>query len=397
MTTEDIVDEVRQIEVGELKERYARGWHCLGLAEDFRDGKPHSLNAFGGKLVVWAGEDGQLNVLDAYCRHMGGDLSKGQIKDGKIACPFHDWRWGGDGRCKEIPYARRVPLRARTQAWQTMERNGQLFVWNDPEGGDPLEEEMIPEIEGYGTDKWTDLNWASTLIEGSPAREVVDNVVDMAHFYYVHLNQPMHFRNVFENHIATQEMSFKPRADTAGYVNFGEDSVTQSTASYFGPSYMINQLTAQDGLEVVLINCHYPVTPNSFLLQYGVMVSKTPGMTDEEANALAAQFGNGTMETFEQDVIIWKDKTRIENPLLSEDDGPVYQLRRWYEQFYVDRADITEDMVRRFEFDVDVTKANEHWDREVAENIARQRAQNEADAAAVTDAARAGAAQPTGV
>ena len=133
------------------------------------------------------------------------------------------------------------------------------------------------------------------------------------------------------------------------------------------------------------------------MLQYGVMVSKTPGMTDEEAEALAAQFGNGTMETFEQDVKIWKDKTRIANPLLSEDDGPVYQLRRWYDQFYVDRADITEDMVRRFEFDVDVTKANEHWDREVAENIARQRAQNEADAAAVTDAARAGAAQPSGV
>jgi len=66
MTTDEIVDEVRQIETGELKQRFARGWHCLGLAEDFRDGKPHSLNAFGGKLVVWAGEDGKLNVLDAY-------------------------------------------------------------------------------------------------------------------------------------------------------------------------------------------------------------------------------------------------------------------------------------------------------------------------------------------
>lgn len=204
----------------------------------------------------------------------------------------------------------------------------------------------------------------------------------------------MHFRNVFENHIATQEMSFKPRADTAGYVNFGEESVTQSTASYFGPSYMINQLTAQDGLEVVLINCHYPVTPESFMLQYGVMVSKTPGMTDEEAQALATQFGNGTMETFEQDVRIWKDKTRIANPLLSEDDGPVYQLRRWYDQFYVDRADVTEDMVRRFEFDVDVTKANEYWDSEVAANVERQRAEAEAARAGIRSGT---AAQPTGV
>lgn len=374
MTETDTVDGVRQIDVGSNPDRFARGWHCVGLAESFRDGNPHEIPAFGGKLVVWQGSDGELNALDAYCRHMGGDLSRGTVKDGRIACPFHDWRWGGDGKCKEIPYARRVPLLARTQAWPTMERNGQLFVWNDPEGGVPTEEEQIPEIAGYGTDKWTGWNWSSVLIEGTPAREVVDNVVDMAHFFYVHLNQPLHFRNVFEGHIATQEMSFKPRADTDGYVNFGEESVTQSTASYFGPSYMINRLTAQGGLEVVLINCHYPVAPDSFMLQYGVMVSKTPEMTDEEAESLAEQFGNGTMETFEQDVKIWRTKSRIDNPLLCEDDGPVYQLRRWYEQFYVDRAEITEDMVRRFEFDVDVSRANEFWDAEVARNLENLRA-----------------------
>ncbi|WP_182346345.1 Rieske 2Fe-2S domain-containing protein [Tomitella gaofuii] len=377
-------DEVRVIESGGNPERFARGWHCLGLAKDYRDGAPHSVEAFGGKLVVWQDTRGELNVLDSYCRHMGGDLSQGTVKGDEIACPFHDWRWGGDGKCKDIPYAKRVPMRARTQAWPTLERNGQLYVWNDPEGGKPTEEETIPEIEGYGSDKWTEWSWNSVLIEGTNCRELVDNVVDMAHFFYVHLNQPLHFRNIFEGHIATQEMSFKPRADMAGedYVNFGEESVTQSTASYFGPSYMINRLTSQDGLEVILINCHVPVRPDAFRLQYGVMVSKLPGMTDEEAQALAEQFGNGTMETFEQDVQIWDTKARIDNPLLCEDDGPVYQLRRWYEQFYVDRDDITEDMVRRFEFDVDVTKANEYWDREVAENVERKRAEKQRLAAA---------------
>ena len=44
---------------------------------------------------------------------------------------------------------------------------------------------------------------------------------------------------------------------------------------------------------------------------------------------------------FEQDVEIWKNKARIDNPLLCEEDGPVYQLRRWYEQFYVDVADVS--------------------------------------------------------
>ena len=68
---------------------------------------------------------------------MGGDLTMGTIKGDQVACPFHDWRWGGDGRCAQIPYARRVPPAARTRSWLTLERNGQLFVWHDPEGNPP--------------------------------------------------------------------------------------------------------------------------------------------------------------------------------------------------------------------------------------------------------------------
>lgn len=123
---------VRSIDAGQPPTRFARGWHCLGLADSFRDGKPHAVNAFGTKLVVFAGEDGKLNVLDGYCRHMGGDLTQGTVKGNEVACPFHDWRWAGNGKCVSIPYAKRVPLRARTRSWLTLEQNKQLFVWNDP-------------------------------------------------------------------------------------------------------------------------------------------------------------------------------------------------------------------------------------------------------------------------
>src|SRR5690606_10566947 len=90
-------DAVRTIEAEAISNRFARGWHCLGLAEKLKDGKPTTVNAFGQKLVVFTGADGKTNDLDAYCRHMGGDLSQGTVKGNEIACPFHDWRWGGDG------------------------------------------------------------------------------------------------------------------------------------------------------------------------------------------------------------------------------------------------------------------------------------------------------------
>src|SRR5262245_47227562 len=171
--------DVRVIDAGKERSRYARGWHCLGLSRSFRDGDPHQVDVFGTSLVVFESSDGRLNVLDGFCRHMGGNLAQGTIKGDSIACPFHDWRWGASGKCTNIPYSRRVPRLARTGSWTTLERNGLLFVWNDPQRRPPPDDVTIPVLEGYGTTEWTDWSWNSLLVEGSNCREVIDNVVDM--------------------------------------------------------------------------------------------------------------------------------------------------------------------------------------------------------------------------
>ncbi|MFC9339329.1 Rieske 2Fe-2S domain-containing protein [Streptomyces sp. NPDC057020] len=373
-------DEVRVIEAGSVPARFARGWHCLGLADSFKDGNPHEIEAFGTKLVVFQGEDdGRLHVLNAYCPHMGGNLAHGTVKGDAVACPFHDWRWSGDGRCAGIPYARRVPPRARTRAWTTLERNEQLFVWNDPEGNPPPAGVIIPEIEGiHGPDagEWSDWTWKTARVEGSNCREIVDNVVDMAHFFYVHYAFPTYFKNVFDGHVATQYMESAPRGD----MDLGNlSSPLRSDASYYGPSYMVDYVWTEVApgveMEMVLINSHFPISADSFMLQYGAIVKKLPGMTDEEAAEAARSLIGGLETGFEQDIEIWRNKTRIDNPLLTEEDGPVYQLRRWYEQFYADAADVKDEMTRRFEFEIDTERANKAWRSEVEGNLARRAAQ----------------------
>jgi 3-ketosteroid 9alpha-monooxygenase subunit A len=375
MTSQSEVDEVRLIEAQAPPARFARGWHCLGLIRDFGDGKPHAINAFGQKLVVFRGADGAISVLDAYCRHMGGDLSQGEVKGNEIACPFHDWRWGGDGRCKQVPYSRRTPKLARTAAWTTLQQDGMLFVWNDPERKPPPPEVTIPLIEGATSDEWSDWHWYTTVVH-SNCREIIDNVVDMAHFFYIHGSLPTYFKNIFEGHVATQYMNGAGRPDLAspeGTTMLG----TTSVASYYGPSFMIDDLTyhyERGDAQSILINCHYPIDSNSFVLQYGIIVKKSDNLPGDQALQTAISLGDFVKLGFEQDVQIWRHKARIDNPLLVEEDGPVYQLRRWYQQFYVDVADVAQDMVDRFEFELDTTRPCQAWMKEVEANMAAQAA-----------------------
>ena len=146
----------------------------------------------------------------------------------------------------------------------------------------------------------------------------------------------------------------------------------RSEASYFGPSYMIDNLWHDYHgmtIESVLINCHYPVTPTSFLLQWGAIVPWPPGLSDAQAARVAAKFADFVGLGFQQDVEIWMHKSRVDNPLLCAEAIPVYQVRRWYEQFYRDVADIEPDMVARFEFEIDTTRPVAGWEAEVAQNL----------------------------
>ena len=286
--------DIREIDTGTPPTRFARGWHCLGLISDYDDGAPHSVEIFGTKLVVFQSSDGRLNVLDAHCRHMGGDLTQGTVKGNEIACPFHDWRWGGDGKCKGIPYAKRVPLRAKTRAWITNVQSGQVFVWHDHEGKPPQPEDAIPAIPEYETGEWTDWQWNCLVIEGSNCIEIVDNVVDMAHFYYIHYAFPTYFKNVFEGQKATQYLNTKGRPDHDPSGGKYGDTLLESEASYFGPAYMINPLKQMYGgfeTEAILINCHYPVSADKFVLQYGIIVKKSDRFQGEAADAMAAIAG----------------------------------------------------------------------------------------------------------
>ncbi len=114
------------------------------------------------------------------------------------------------------------PTVAKTRAWTTLERNGQLYVWNDPQGNPPPADVTIPEIAGYGTDEWTDWSWKTLRIKGSHCREIVDNVVDMAHFFYIHYSFPRYFKTSSRATPPRSNMHSTGREDIVSGTNYDD-------------------------------------------------------------------------------------------------------------------------------------------------------------------------------
>ncbi len=331
------------IKADDRPERYARGWYVIGNFSSVTS-EPRMLEVFGVKLVVYRGlEDNAVHILDAYCPHMGGDLSGGKVCGNSVVCPFHLWSWGADGVCDDIPYADKIPDKAVIKAWPILEKNGLVFVWQDPEGNAPIAEQEPEQMADWYCGEWTDWEMAAIPIE-TLGRELVDNMADMAHFGPIHYSTVKSFRNTMDGHKFVQYM-------VGGHdiLVEGDAGLITSVATYEGPAYMTTTMTGtMDGhaMTVHLLVSHVPVDMENFVINFGVMMKKDPAASEAENKTMVEAYTEKNIESFQQDVAIWNNKCIIDNPLMCDGDGPVNLVRKWYSQFMTDVADVRDDQVR---------------------------------------------------
>jgi phenylpropionate dioxygenase-like ring-hydroxylating dioxygenase large terminal subunit len=114
--------------------QYPPSWYLLCRSRDLARG-PLSKRILGRDLVAFRTAGGRFAVLDAHCAHLGADLGRGRVVGESIECPFHNWRYGPDGRCVSVPCTERLPGFARQRAYPVQERHGFVFFFN---GREPL-------------------------------------------------------------------------------------------------------------------------------------------------------------------------------------------------------------------------------------------------------------------
>ena len=117
-------------------------WYLFCHTRELRKG-PVAKRMLNRDLVAFQTQSGKIAVLDARCSHLGANLGCGDVVGETIQCPFHNWRFGADGRCTKIPGTPAIPAFARQQSYPVAELHGHLFFFN---GGEPLY--ALPFFEG---------------------------------------------------------------------------------------------------------------------------------------------------------------------------------------------------------------------------------------------------------
>jgi phenylpropionate dioxygenase-like ring-hydroxylating dioxygenase large terminal subunit len=155
-------------------------WHPVAFTSDLVD-RPIPADLLGEPLVLWRSPSGVRAMTDL-CVHRGTALSLGWVSGEELVCPYHGWRYAGDGRCVAIPQLAdpgRVPAKAKVPAFRAAERYGLIWVaLSEPRWGLP----DVPELEGAS---WQTIQAGPYRWQCDAARQV-ENFTDFGHFPWVH-------------------------------------------------------------------------------------------------------------------------------------------------------------------------------------------------------------------
>ena len=136
---------------------FTQSWFPLCLSSAIGCGQIIGVDFLDGRVVVFRGQSGAVQVLSAYCPHLGADLAVGDVQGDTVRCAFHHWQYNRDGICVKTGIGDPPPPTACLFKFPTVEKHGLIWAFN---GEEPLfaipdfpypEDELITKVEAFDT------------------------------------------------------------------------------------------------------------------------------------------------------------------------------------------------------------------------------------------------------
>jgi nitrite reductase/ring-hydroxylating ferredoxin subunit/putative sterol carrier protein len=307
---------------------YPSGWFVVATSAELVAGAITTLHYFGRDLIAFRESSGRARVIDAYCPHLGAHLGHGGTVEGDcVRCPFHGWRFDGEGQCVEVPYADRIPPKASIDAWPTLEQDGLVFVFYAQPGEQPW---PLPALDGAGYTAGKMVHWRKLATH---PQEVFENTVDITHIGPVHDGRRAQLIGKPNRDGPKLDISleFDAPGDIVGMPDTLND--VRLDVTLYGLGAVIVQTHVRNA-DIRARQRLYatPVDETHIDIRGIVHVNETddPEFTEE----LADLFYRAYVEDFAKDFPIWENKRYLVRPTLAKGDGPIGVYRRWCTQFY---------------------------------------------------------------
>jgi cholesterol 7-dehydrogenase len=328
---------------------YPEGWYVVAKEADIGP-KPMHVRVAGNDIVVFRGAENRVHAIDAYCPHMGANLAGGCVKEGQLVCPFHNWRLDGDGQVTFTREGERYNPNRRVASWAVddvhgwiciFHRHGELGRQSAPKP--PYQILRVPEIDSG------ELIFRGEHDEGIVNMHLIEfaeNSVDVPHFDTIHGKLLVPWTNIpvpgFRiHHVPSWQIDeaephvawFGDDAQLEFRGKLIEGSGAKATIRIDGPGGLVRFEFDLGGKgRVVMYQSHTPVGPLEQHVRFR-------WWSERRIPKLLASYIVGNWVTqWRQDVPIWEQKIYRPKPMLTESDGPVMKLRRWYSQFYPNTA-----------------------------------------------------------
>jgi nitrite reductase/ring-hydroxylating ferredoxin subunit len=312
------------------------GWFQIGWSAEIPVGGVQPMRYFGQDLVAFRTADGELHVLDAYCRHLGANLAHGGcVEADRIVCPFHGWAWNGAGDNVDIPYAERPNRAAHLRSWIVQERHEVIYLWHDVLDRPPLWELTDLFADFPDPEFSTPDDYYCSYPEGAKKyarlrfhpQVVLENSVDVMHFRTVHdaPEYPVLVNAVHDEASWTSTVGFvSPRTKQVAVEltihQLGVGLSFTHTPGAKGNRLMLGTTPVEEGMSDMFQTCWLP---------------RRAGDRSEQVPADLAERLEQTMAQLPNDIVIWENQIFLDTPALTaEETRGFMDIRRWASTFY---------------------------------------------------------------
>lgn len=157
-------------------------WYAVVPSAEVPAGKPIARRRLGLDLVLWRDASGAVAAAPDRCPHRWAKLSPGRVVSGELECPFHGFRFNGQGGCTAIPaHPDQAPPRAmRLDALTLREEHGFVWAWTGP---DAAPDAPVPFFD-FGDHVWD--GSAMTVPVANHYARAIENQLDFPHLPFVH-------------------------------------------------------------------------------------------------------------------------------------------------------------------------------------------------------------------